>query len=82
VTTSAFAVAWAGAAPPAGYVHDVQVLRPGATAYADLAHGTTLTALTFTADAGPGPYGFRARLRNAATGKASGWSGTKTVTAA
>jgi plastocyanin len=79
-TATAFTVKWASAVPATGDVHDVQIRRPGSTAYSAWRTGTTSTSATFTPDAGPGTYAFRARLRDAATGKAIGWSAGKTVT--
>jgi hypothetical protein len=63
---------------PAGLVEDVQVLRPGLTAWATL---TTTTAASgaFTPDAGAGSYKFRARLRNPATRASSKYSSARTV---
>jgi hypothetical protein len=79
-TTTAFTIKWASAAPASGDVHDVQVQRPGATTYAAWRTGTTSPSASFVPDAGAGTYKFRARLRDAASGKAIGWSAGKAVT--
>ncbi len=60
------------ALPP--FVFDVQILRPGSATFAAFRQGETVASAGFMPDAGPGRYEFRARLRNTATGKASGWS--------
>jgi hypothetical protein len=73
-TSTAFAVAWASAPLPAGYVSDVQVMRPGSTARASWLTGQTATGGTFTPDAGPGTYRLRARVRNTANGRAAAYS--------
>jgi streptogramin lyase len=71
-------VTWAVAAPAAGSVFDVQIEVPGSPAFRDWQTGTSAQSAVFgPADpmfAGPGTYRFRARLRNAATGAASGYS--------
>jgi plastocyanin len=69
-----FTVRWASQAPPSGYAADVQLLRPGTTAWTDWKVGTTATSATFIPDASLGTYSFRARLRKTANGNASGWS--------
>jgi len=62
-------------APPAppGFVFDVQIKRPGATKFVAFRRGTTSPSVHFK-PTGHGTYYFRARLRNKANGKASGWS--------
>jgi Tol biopolymer transport system component len=79
-TSTAFTIGWAAAGLAAGFAHDVQVKRPGATAYADFLTGTADPSATFTPDAGAGRYSFRARIRNTGNGKSSGWSPAKTIT--
>jgi hypothetical protein len=61
---------WASAAPPAGYVFDVQIARPG-DPFVDWKMGVTITSSSFTPDDGVGSYSFRARLRKPATGEGS-----------
>jgi hypothetical protein len=70
---TAMKVAWA-AAPPSGLVVDVQMRPPGSGEFGPLLDGRTDASAYVTADAGPGTYAFRARLRDPATGAASGWS--------
>ncbi len=72
--STAFAVAWAFAPLPAGFVSDVQVLRPGSTVWTSWLTGQTATGGTFTPDAGTGTYRFRARVRNTENGKAGTYS--------
>jgi Tol biopolymer transport system component len=77
-----FAITWATAAPPAGYVFDVQLLRPGSTTWQDWKVDRSSLMARFTPDAGTGVYQFRARIENAAKAKASGWSPVASVTVA
>ena len=78
-TGTHFAVRWASAAPPSGYLADVQILRPATSVWADWQPGTAATSASFTPDAGLGTYRFRARLRNTANGHTSGWSSTASI---
>lgn len=73
-TTTSFTLTWSSAAPPSGYVFDVQVKRPGSTSYVNWALGQTTTSSSFTPDAGGGTYSFRSRVRKPSTGKTSRWS--------
>jgi uncharacterized repeat protein (TIGR01451 family) len=70
---SPFTVRWASVAPPSGDVFDVQVMVPGGS-FADWKTGQTAISGTYTPSAGPGTYSFRARVRNASTQKATGYS--------
>jgi arylsulfatase A-like enzyme len=81
-TKTIFVASWATLRPAAGYVYDVQIQRPGSSAFVTWKTGTTLTAATFNPDAGKGIYRFRARIRRTAVGRSSGWSpaGSLTVT--
>ena len=67
------------ASAPAGYVADVQILRPGARKWAPWKQGVTLGSGVFTPDADAGAYGFRARLRRLSNGAASAWSPQLTI---
>ena len=62
----------------AGRVADVQVLRPGAAGWAWLKTDVTATWVTFT-PARKGTYQLRARLRDKAVKKASGFSPPSTL---
>jgi plastocyanin len=62
----------------AGWVADVQVLRPGAAKWAWLKNDVTTTWVTFT-PARKGTYQLRARLRDKAAKKASGFSPASTL---
>jgi hypothetical protein len=77
--TTPFNVQWAAAAPPPGYVFDVDVSRPGQP-FAAWQTGVTSLSGKFVADAGSGQYKFQARLRNTANGQTSGWSPWVSVT--
>jgi plastocyanin len=67
---------WASAMP-AGFTVDVQVRRPGSTAWASLHQATTRVGASFH-PAKPGSYGLRARSHH--RGHTSGWTPTVTVT--
>jgi len=79
VSTS-FTVTWAAGPPPSGFVDDVQIERPGSGTWVTWQAGVTAPSATFTPDAGTGTYEFRARLRNAGNGFASGYSDATTIT--
>ena len=70
---------WASAPPPTGYVQDVQIKRPGESAFSSWLSGQTDTRAGFTPDAGPGAYLFRARLRKSSDGTHSGYSPAKSI---
>jgi plastocyanin len=79
-TSTQFSVTWASAPPTGGRVFDVQVEPPGATRYAQLLTGTTMTGTTFDPSAGAGTYRFRSRLRDASSAAATGYSAGAAVT--
>jgi hypothetical protein len=79
-TTTAFNLTWASAPPPPGYAFDVQIKRPGATAYEYWRKHTTDTSGAFTPDAGAGIYSLRARYRNTSNWSASWYSTPVTIT--
>lgn len=74
-----FQIYFAANAPPSGYVYDLQVKKPGASAFSSLLTGTKKTLASFTPTAGTGTYSFRARIRNTANGHTSGWSPVRTI---
>jgi plastocyanin len=76
--TTEFTITWA-TGPVAGFLFDVQIRRPGSS-WADWKTGVTALTSTFTPDAGTGQYSFRARIRNATSGKASQYSPAVTIT--
>ena len=79
--STTFTVKWASAAPPAGYVVDVQLRRPGTTTFVAWQTGQTTLSKPFVAGAGgAGTYAFRARLRKVSNGAFSGFSAIKTIT--
>jgi len=69
-----FQVTWASATQPAGYVSDIQVQRPGSSAWVSWLLGQTATGATFVPDAGLGTYSLRARLRNSANGRSTAYT--------
>ena len=68
-----FTVTWAEAEASGGRVYDVQIRRPGAT-WTLWRRGVAAPDTSFVPHAGPGPYRFRARLRDTATRARSRWS--------
>jgi streptogramin lyase len=68
-----FTVTWASAGPPSGFVFDAQVKTPGSTTWTTWQTAVTTLSADYT-PAVAGTYQFRARLRNAANGKASAYS--------
>jgi hypothetical protein len=79
-TATSFTLTWASETPPAGYAFDVQVKRPGTTAYAYWRSSTTETSGAFVPDGATGTYSFRARYRSATSSGASGWSSAIAIT--
>jgi plastocyanin len=73
-TTDLYTLTYAAQAPPAGFVEDIQLKRPGAAGYVDWQTGLTGTSITFTPDAGTGSYLFRASLRRVSNAAHSGWA--------
>lgn len=79
--STAFGIGWASEAPPAGYVYDVQIQRPGSTWKKWSSFwGTVATSGMFTPDVGAGTYSFRARMRLPSIARQSGWCAAKTAT--
>ncbi len=72
--STTFAILWAQTDMPEGYVEDLQIKRPGEAAYNFLLKGHRGSNVTFRADAGPGSYYLRARIRNLKTRGFSAWS--------
>ena len=70
-------VRWASSTPAAGFVEDVQQQKPGAASFTALATGSTAQSKAITLTRGT--WKFRARYRNSASGKASGYSPVATV---
>jgi plastocyanin len=78
-----FTIFWGqkGKTAPPGYVHDVQIKRPGESSFHAFRTGVTAPS-THIAPTATGVYQFRARLRNKANGKTSGWSPIAKITVA
>ena len=72
--TTVFTITWASAAPPAGYVVDVQIQRPGSSTWASWQSGVSTFSGTFVPDSGTGTYSFRSRIRNNSNQAASWYS--------
>jgi plastocyanin len=80
-SSTSVTVTWASAAPPSGYVADIQVRLPGASAFVNWRSAQTGTTASYTRPTGKnGQFTFRARLRKPATGKASMWSPASAIT--
>ena len=77
-TSTTFTITWASGAPPSGFNYDVQIKRPGSTAFVDWKVNQTGTSSTFRADAGKGTYSFRSRIQKG-TGPASNYSAAKSI---
>ena len=73
-TSTTFTITWASAAPPAGYVVDVQNQRPGSSTWASWKSGVSTFSGTFVPDSGTGTYSFRSRIRNNSNQAASWYS--------
>jgi hypothetical protein len=69
-TATTFTIRWATATAPSGFVYDVAIRRPGATAFKLWKTGTTAASASFKPDKGTGTYRFEARLRKLAGGSA------------
>ncbi len=76
--TSSFAIQWATGPAPTGFVFDVQIKRPGTTAWKAFATDTTVGQLAFMPDKGTGTYSFRARTQ-VAGGAGTQWTAAKTI---
>ena len=70
-TSTPFTVTWSSATAPAGFVFDVQVLRPGTSIWANWLTGQTAKSGVFTPDAGAGTYQFRSLMRKIAGGSSA-----------
>jgi Tol biopolymer transport system component len=75
-------VIWSAAPPPEGWVFDVRIKRPGASAFTLWKANETEIQAVFTPDAGPGTYQFRARLRPTETTVKTGYSPVTGITVA
>jgi plastocyanin len=78
-TSRTFTITWASAAPLAGYVFDVQIMRPGGN-WANWKTNQTGQSGTFLPDTGVGTYSFRARYHRTSNGTFSGWSPAVSIT--
>lgn len=78
--STTFTIRWSSEDPSPGFVVDVQIKRPGDASFQDWLSDQLVREVSFTADAGAGTYSFRARLRNTATGGASGYSPPASIT--
>jgi plastocyanin len=82
--TTSFKITWSSAALPTGYVEDVQLrFKPAGSstwkAWSTWKTNQTAATATFTTTK-TGAYQFEARLRNKATGSASGYSPAGSIT--
>jgi hypothetical protein len=74
-----FTIQWATAPPPAGYVYDVQIRRPGSTTWVLWQSDVTTTSATFVADSGKGNYDFKGHIQMVSNGKSATYSAFKTI---
>jgi hypothetical protein len=79
-TSTPFTISWATMTAPVGFVFDVQIRRPGSTAFVSWMTAQTAPSAIFVADGGAGTYSFRARLHNTGNSKTSGWSPAGSIT--
>jgi outer membrane protein assembly factor BamB len=77
--STVFTVQWATAPPPSGFVYDVQIRRPGSTAWVMWKSDVTTTSATFVADSGKGSYDFKAHIQKVSNGKSANYSAFKTI---
>jgi outer membrane protein assembly factor BamB len=77
--TTVFTIQWATAAPPSGYVYDVQIRRPGSSLWSNWKTGVTTFTGTFVADSGKGTYDFKAHIKKSSNGKSSDYSPLKSI---
>ncbi len=77
---TSYRVVWASLAAASGYAYDVQIKRPGSTAFSDWQLGLTKRYADFVPDVGTGRYQFRARIRDTATQLAVAYSSPVAVT--
>jgi hypothetical protein len=70
--STVFTLTWAAAAPPAGFIYDVQIKLPAATSYIAWQSGVKTLKANFNPNAGIGTYSFRARVRSTSNRDASG----------
>ncbi len=78
--STTFTVTWAIGSPPAGFVYDIQIKRPGSTKYYQWKWAQTAPSTTYVPTVGPGTYSFQARVRNSSTGIHSNWSTAFSIT--
>ena len=76
--TTVFTIKWAGGPPPAGYVFDVNIQRPGGSWQTWLT-GQIVQSATFVPDGGKGTYYFKGRLTKSGTSLHSAWCTAKTI---
>lgn len=79
--SDSYLVQWASWTPPPGYVIDVQVLRPDAPGWRIWLRDQVAIEAWFSPDSGPGTYAFRARIRQSASGRSSGYSPAASIKA-
>jgi hypothetical protein len=69
-----YKIRWAWRRATSGYVHDVEIRRPGEADFTSWRRATVERGAHFDPDGGPGTYEFRARLRRAGGDSSSAWS--------
>jgi plastocyanin len=74
-----FVIKWAQKSAEPGYMYDVQIKKPGQSAFQSFRAGVLGPQAHFEPNA-PGDYFFRGRVRSTATGKACGYSPPTRIT--
>jgi hypothetical protein len=60
-------------------VYDVQIKRPGNTAWFNWKMGVTTMSATFVPDGGTGTYQFKAHIKKTSNGKSSNYSAAVSI---
>ena len=77
-SSTRFDITWASRTAPAGYVYDVQILRPGSTSWTNWRTGQSATTAAFVPIEN-GTYEFRSRLRRTSNGRSSAYSASALI---
>jgi outer membrane protein assembly factor BamB len=77
--TTVFTITWATLIAPSGYVYDVQIKRPGNTAWFNWKMGVTTMSATFVPDGGTGTYQFKAHIKKTSNGKSANYSAAVSI---
>ena len=78
-TSTTFTIQWATVPPAAGFVYDVQIKRPGATAFSNWIMGTSTMSSSFVPDKGTGTYSFKAHVKKSSSGSSCTYSSSVSI---